>query len=186
MGRPLSPCPISPVTPQESARPDSKFDLTRREFMIPMRDGMKLHTEILVPRGAAGAPVYVARSRPVVSGRSGSVPVSSMRLGAQILPSDPGRPPCSRHLGTAAPDSPWNHRTNKFVGNSVAVPVIEPRCMFSWDCTNAIAGTRRVTSCRLPRLQPFSTLPTIDIRKVTRLACKSRPAPNPPIFHAPR
>jgi predicted acyl esterase len=27
------------------------FDYTRREVMIPMRDGVKLHTVILVPKG---------------------------------------------------------------------------------------------------------------------------------------
>ena len=28
------------------------FDYTRRDVMIPMRDGVKLHTVILVPKGA--------------------------------------------------------------------------------------------------------------------------------------
>ena len=31
------------------------FDHVRRDVMIPMRDGVKLHTVILVPKGALGA-----------------------------------------------------------------------------------------------------------------------------------
>ena len=38
------------------------FDYERREVMIPMRDGVKLHTVILVPRGAKGAPILLTRT----------------------------------------------------------------------------------------------------------------------------
>src|SRR5215204_7109972 len=38
------------------------FDYTRREVMIPMRDGVKLHTVILVPRGSKGAPILLTRT----------------------------------------------------------------------------------------------------------------------------
>jgi putative CocE/NonD family hydrolase len=38
------------------------FDYTRREAMIPMRDGVKLKTIILIPRGAAGAPMLLTRT----------------------------------------------------------------------------------------------------------------------------
>jgi hypothetical protein len=38
------------------------FDHDRREVMIPMRDGVKLHTVILVPKGAKGAPVLLTRT----------------------------------------------------------------------------------------------------------------------------
>ena len=31
----------------------TSFDYVRRDVMIPMRDGVKLHTVILVPKGAA-------------------------------------------------------------------------------------------------------------------------------------
>src|SRR6516162_7450407 len=37
-------------TPKKFARVDSTWDYTRREEMIPMRDGVKLHTVILIPR----------------------------------------------------------------------------------------------------------------------------------------
>ncbi len=38
------------------------FDHTRREVMIPMRDGVKLHTVILIPRGAQRAPILLTRT----------------------------------------------------------------------------------------------------------------------------
>jgi len=38
------------------------FDYTRREVMIPMRDGVKLHTVILVPKGAKRAPILLTRT----------------------------------------------------------------------------------------------------------------------------
>jgi predicted acyl esterase len=34
----------------------------RSSVMIPMRDGVKLHTVILVPRGAKGAPILLTRT----------------------------------------------------------------------------------------------------------------------------
>jgi len=48
--------------PAEVKRPDDSFDFTRREVMIPMRDGVKLHTVILVPRGAKSAPILLTRT----------------------------------------------------------------------------------------------------------------------------
>ncbi|GAJ30303.1 CocE/NonD family hydrolase [Acidomonas methanolica] len=38
------------------------FDFTRRDVMIPMRDGAKLHTVILIPKGAHGAPLLLTRT----------------------------------------------------------------------------------------------------------------------------
>jgi putative CocE/NonD family hydrolase len=38
------------------------FDYVRRDVMIPMRDGVKLHTVILVPNGASGAPILLTRT----------------------------------------------------------------------------------------------------------------------------
>ena len=38
------------------------FDHVRREVMIPMRDGVRLHTVILVPKGAKGAPILLTRT----------------------------------------------------------------------------------------------------------------------------
>ncbi len=38
------------------------FDYERREVMIPMRDGVHLHTVILVPKGAKSAPILLTRT----------------------------------------------------------------------------------------------------------------------------
>jgi putative CocE/NonD family hydrolase len=38
------------------------FDFERRDVMIPMRDGVKLHTVILVPKGANRAPILMTRT----------------------------------------------------------------------------------------------------------------------------
>jgi putative CocE/NonD family hydrolase len=38
------------------------FDHVRRELMIPMRDGVKLHTVILLPKGVKGAPILLTRT----------------------------------------------------------------------------------------------------------------------------
>src|SRR3954453_10314223 len=35
---------------------------SRREVMIPMRDGVRLHTVILVPKGAKNAPILLTRT----------------------------------------------------------------------------------------------------------------------------
>ena len=38
------------------------FDHVRRDVMIPMRDGVKLHTVILIPKGAQDAPILLTRT----------------------------------------------------------------------------------------------------------------------------
>jgi putative CocE/NonD family hydrolase len=48
------PAKFKPVT--------DRFDHTRRNVMIPMRDGVKLHTVILIPRGAKKAPILLTRT----------------------------------------------------------------------------------------------------------------------------
>src|SRR5689334_460917 len=49
-------------TPQKFETTNAGFNYTRREVMIPMRDGVKLHTVILVPSGARNAPVLLTRT----------------------------------------------------------------------------------------------------------------------------
>ena len=39
-------------TPDKFTPTNHGFDYVRREAMIPMRDGVKLHTVIIVPKGA--------------------------------------------------------------------------------------------------------------------------------------
>ena len=48
--------------PARVQRTNYGFDYTRREVMIPMRDGVKLHTVILVPNGATNAPILLTRT----------------------------------------------------------------------------------------------------------------------------
>jgi putative CocE/NonD family hydrolase len=49
-----TPAHFEPVT--------TSFDYVKRDVMIPMRDGVKLHTIILVPKGAHGAPILLTRT----------------------------------------------------------------------------------------------------------------------------
>src|SRR2546426_4882211 len=45
--------------PQTFTPTNEEFDYVRRDVMIPMRDGVKLHTVILVPKGAKNAPILL-------------------------------------------------------------------------------------------------------------------------------
>jgi predicted acyl esterase len=49
-----TPAKFQPVT--------DSFNYVRRQEMIPMRDGVRLHTVILVPRGAHNAPILLTRT----------------------------------------------------------------------------------------------------------------------------
>jgi uncharacterized protein len=49
-------------TPAQFKPVTDSFDHERRDVMIPMRDGVKLHTIVLVPRGAKGAPILLTRT----------------------------------------------------------------------------------------------------------------------------
>src|ERR671913_565535 len=49
-------------TPARFEPTNNGFDHIRRDVMIPMRDGVKLHTVILVPKGAKGAPMLLTRT----------------------------------------------------------------------------------------------------------------------------
>ncbi len=40
----------------------SSFDYVKRDVMIPMRDGVKLHAVILIPKGATNAPILLTRT----------------------------------------------------------------------------------------------------------------------------
>jgi putative CocE/NonD family hydrolase len=48
--------------PNTFAAPLAGYDYVKREVMIPMRDGVKLYTVILVPKGAADAPILLTRT----------------------------------------------------------------------------------------------------------------------------
>ncbi len=49
-------------TPEKLVPKTDSFDYSRRDVMIPMRDGVKLHTVILVPKGAKNAPILLTRT----------------------------------------------------------------------------------------------------------------------------
>jgi hypothetical protein len=49
-------------TPAQLHPNTSTFDYARREVMIPMRDGVHLHTVILIPKGAHNAPILLTRT----------------------------------------------------------------------------------------------------------------------------
>ena len=56
-----------PLAAQSEISPDfspvtDAFDHERREVMIPMRDGVKLHTVIVIPKGTAPAPIILTRT----------------------------------------------------------------------------------------------------------------------------
>ena len=68
----LLPLAVAQTPPQYPALPSETpakfepvtagFDYVKRDVMIPMRDGVKLHTVILVPKGAKGAPMLLTRT----------------------------------------------------------------------------------------------------------------------------
>jgi putative CocE/NonD family hydrolase len=49
-------------TPSRLTRPTDDFDYSKRDVMIPMRDGVKLHTVVIVPKGARRAPILLTRT----------------------------------------------------------------------------------------------------------------------------
>jgi putative CocE/NonD family hydrolase len=59
--RPATPS-LPSETPARLVPATDGFDYERRDVMIPMRDGVKLHTVILLPQGAKGAPILLTRT----------------------------------------------------------------------------------------------------------------------------
>jgi uncharacterized protein len=49
-------------TPEKFEPTNDGFDYVKRDVWIPMRDGVKLHTVVLVPKGAKGAPILLTRT----------------------------------------------------------------------------------------------------------------------------
>ena len=48
--------------PKDYTVPDAANDYIKRDVMIPMRDGIKLHTVIVIPKGARNAPILFTRT----------------------------------------------------------------------------------------------------------------------------
>ena len=53
---------LASETPATFAPVTDSFDYVKREVMIPMRDGVKLHTVIVIPKGAKGSPILLTRT----------------------------------------------------------------------------------------------------------------------------
>ena len=56
--------------PAKFVPPVGERDYDKREMMIPMRDGTKLYTVIVVPKGAANAPIVLTRTPYNAAGRA--------------------------------------------------------------------------------------------------------------------
>src|SRR5271170_195501 len=54
--------PLTPDIPAKYTAPTASYDYVKREVMIPMRDGVKLYTVIVIPKGARNAPIILTRT----------------------------------------------------------------------------------------------------------------------------
>ncbi|HKE44916.1 MAG TPA: CocE/NonD family hydrolase [Steroidobacteraceae bacterium] len=55
--------PLAPdITGKKFEQPTGELDYVKREAMIPMRDGVKLHAVIVLPKGAKSAPIILTRT----------------------------------------------------------------------------------------------------------------------------
>ena len=63
---PAAPAPVTVVPvgdiPATFTPPTAANDYVKRDVMIPMRDGVRLHTVIVIPKGASGAPILLTRT----------------------------------------------------------------------------------------------------------------------------
>jgi putative CocE/NonD family hydrolase len=62
--------PMAPDIPARFELQVPNADYVKREVMIPMRDGVKLHTVIVIPKGARHAPMVLSRTPYNASGRA--------------------------------------------------------------------------------------------------------------------
>src|ERR1700680_3177263 len=75
-----SPDPLGGEIPPAFSERTAAFDYVRREAMIRMRDGVRLYTVILIPRGAQRAPLLLSRTPYGADARL--APNASSHLGA--------------------------------------------------------------------------------------------------------
>jgi hypothetical protein len=54
--------PMTPDIPANFTAPNTDYDYVKRVVMIPMRDGVKLYTVIVIPKGAKDAPILLTRT----------------------------------------------------------------------------------------------------------------------------
>jgi uncharacterized protein len=60
--QPSAPSDLANESPAKFTAVTDSFDYVKRDVMIPMRDGVKLHTVILIPKGAKNAPILLTRT----------------------------------------------------------------------------------------------------------------------------
>src|SRR5581483_12312135 len=63
------PPPLQGDIPKNFVAPHTGYDYIRREVMIPMRDGVKLYTVMIVPKGAKNLPILLTRTPYNAAGR---------------------------------------------------------------------------------------------------------------------
>jgi putative CocE/NonD family hydrolase len=54
--------PMTPDIAPNFVWPEGTYDYAKREVMIPMRDGVKLYTVLIIPKGAKDAPILLTRT----------------------------------------------------------------------------------------------------------------------------
>ena len=70
---------LASETPDKFVPRVASFDYERRDVQIPMRDGVKLQTVILIPRGAKRAPILLSRTPYGATGRIAKTPARTLR-----------------------------------------------------------------------------------------------------------
>ena len=69
-------------TPENFKPVTDSFDYSKREVMIAMRDGVRLHTVILIPKGVQNAPILLTRTPYSASGQTSHA--ASSHLGSTL------------------------------------------------------------------------------------------------------
>ena len=62
--------PMTPDVPPKFTPPKTDYDYVKRVEMVPMRDGVKLYTVIVIPKGASHAPILLTRTPYNAAGRT--------------------------------------------------------------------------------------------------------------------
>jgi putative CocE/NonD family hydrolase len=70
--------PLTPDIPAHFTVPTDAFDYVKHVVMIPMRDGVKLHTVIVVAKGVRNAPILLTRTPYNAAARAERTPSTSM------------------------------------------------------------------------------------------------------------
>jgi uncharacterized protein len=71
--------PLTPDIPKKFESPTDSYDYVKRDVMVPMRDGMRLFTVIVSPKGARNAPIILTRTPYDAASRAGRTNTRSMR-----------------------------------------------------------------------------------------------------------